>query len=313
MPLSDPEISTQILTSRDFDVVDYADRYSALADRLGLDLSNILFALAAIPLCLRGAAHEQQRSQIARMIAARQPETLAALPQIVRRSFAGLHAPGRHDILNEAIIPAVDGTLSVMLQVPLDLTGDVMVSRIFSQAIGVAKRKRLDAELAGLRARFRAGFPDEDAQTTGMRIALTILGRDALIGTLGCTLHDHFAALAGRAATARACPHMPTRTGVPYIDRTALQTTEVAGAPVQAGETLRVRLDAYETRDTRQDQMKFFGAGAHTCLGRPVSLALWAAVAQEISQIDRPIRVVAFTERKDDVFRLPSEFIVEID
>ena len=63
-------------------------------------------------------------------------------------------------------------------------------------------------------------------------------------------------------------PNLPTRTGVPYIDREVLQDVDLGLASFKAGDVHRVRLDRFEQADNDRDRRQFFGAGQHLCLGR---------------------------------------------
>jgi hypothetical protein len=70
--ISDPKQIIGVLTSPQFDVVDYAPRYARLGEALKLDFSHILRTLEFVPICVESAKHAPLRRQIGELIAADQ-------------------------------------------------------------------------------------------------------------------------------------------------------------------------------------------------------------------------------------------------
>lgn len=301
----------EILRAAALDVVPYGARHAALAERLGIDLSATVFALDHIPLCLERARHPPRRRAIAELIAAGTPALRADLPALVARHFAPFFRPGRIEALAGAVQPCVAAVLSRLAGFDLGLAPDTLVSRIFSPALGPARRRRMEAELRGLIARIRAAHPAADAAETGTRLALAILGHDALTGTLAASLAAILPADAPRPLAALGWEATPPRTGVPYIDRLALRDVRVGDRAVAAGEVVRARLDRYEAAPAAA-RTAFFGAGAHLCLGRPLSLDLWAEIADQMRAATTAARLVAAPLRRDDVFHMPERLDVEV-
>ena len=306
-----PDEPAEILKARDLDVVPYAPRVGALADRLGLDLSATLDALNAVPLCLPRDRHSEARRDMAGLIAAQAEPLRAALPGLVARHFAPLTRPGRVDAMAGVVAPAVAEVISILVGMSVTVEEGSHISRIFSQTLGVARRKRMDEELARLQRRLRDQFPAADDRTLGLKLSLLILGRDAMMGTFGCSLED-MARRAGGGWSALAWPETPPRTGVPYIDRIALGDVTVGGRPVDKGETIRAALADYEKADDPRLRLSFFGAGAHLCLGRALSLEIWRELGAFLAASPARPRVTAFALRRDDVFQIPESFEMEI-
>lgn len=304
--------AAEILKASSLDVVPYADRIEALADRLGIDFSATLFALNQIPLCQSRARHPASRRAMAEMIAGRTEFVRAALPDLLSRSLAPLKRPGSVDVMAQVVTPLVSEMIGLINGVPFDANGSVTISRIFSQAMGVSRRKRMELELATLTADLRRALPEADDDLIGLKLSLTILGRDALMGTLSCSLLAMVEGAPGQPFSAMDWPDIPPRTGVPYIDRVALSEVSVGGNPVAAGETIRARLADYEDAADPRARLSFFGAGAHLCLGRALSLDLWRGLVADLAACPLVPRLTAFTLRRDDVFHLPETFTLEI-
>ncbi len=303
--------AARALASPAFDVVPFSGRYRALGNRLKLDFSAITFALDHIPLNLRGEDHAAQRAEAARLIAEARPGLAAALPGIVARRFGCLAVPGQHELMREAVIPAIDDMTEVLAGLAPGLAADSMISRVFSQKIGVAQRRRMEAELAALIGRVRAAFPGDDEARIGVRLALIVLGRDATIGTLARSLAAFFGALDGRPLSAAALPVPPTHTGVPYIDRECVAETTLDGRTFAGGEVLRCRLSGLEGGGD-PDRQRFFGMGAHVCLGRSVALDLFGALRDHLAGLETRVRVTEHAMRDCDVFVLPERMTVEV-
>jgi hypothetical protein len=294
--------AVRILAHPDYDVVPYHDRVGALADRLQVDFGDILYLLDHLPLALRGMAHTDQRADVARLLADRRAPVSALLPDMVARHFRVLSQPGQHDLLAACMTPLVEALIATIVEADLSGTTANLVSRVFSQSMGPAQRRQMNAELAGLRRQIALAHPDETGLRHGSRLALVVLGRDALIGTLARSLHAHLLTLAGRPLRSIVMPAVPTHTGVPYIDR------ESRTDPTQV---MRCRLQALEATEPNE-RLRFFGAGPHVCLGRVLTLDLFQQVSAHLADVESRITVTEFHLRKDDVFALPDVFTVTV-
>ncbi len=302
----------EILSARALDVAPYRERVRVLTERFGLGLEATLFALGALPICLPRADHPERRRAMARFIAARAGKVSAAFPQLVADHFAALRRPGRVDVMRQAVEPGVAGLLSLLTGVPIAFDRHPNVSRIFSPGLGPARRRRVEAELRDFIAECQARFPEDDEAMTGLRLSLLILGRDALVGTLGTSLERLVAASQGAAWREVDWPPTPPATGVPYIERVAVEPVTVAARALAPGDSLRAQLSEYEAAPDPRTRMSFFGAGAHLCLGRTMALDLWAALGAYLADGRERPRVVAYALRRDDVFAIPERFELEV-
>lgn len=302
----------EILRSPDLDVVPYAERVAALAAHLGLAFPATLRALESIPLCLSRSDHPAARRTMAEMIAARTDVLKQRIPGMVANRMAPLSRPGAVDMMASVVTPLVDDMISGLLDLPLQVGPDTLISRVFSQSLGVAKRRRLEAELAQLIAELETAFPQDDARTIGLKLSLAILGRDALTGTLACSLHAVLAAAPGQPLSAMDWPDLPPRTGVPYIDRMARRGAMIGSHPIPPGDTIRAWLARYETAEDPRARLSFFGAGAHLCLGRALSLDLWRSLATALRGLRMIPTITDYQLRRDDVFHLPQSFTIKV-
>ncbi len=308
--LQDP---TAILRHPALDVAPFAERVTLLAAHSGLDLAATLFALNHLPLAVSRPRHPEVRRNIASLIADQTPALRPALPALVIDRLAALTRPGTVDAIDAIVAPLVSDTISLLSGIVVAPDEASEVSRIFSQKAGPARRLRIEAELRDLIARIEAGFPLATPEEVGLRLSLVILGRDALMGLLGTSLHAVISSAADRPLSEATFPELPPCTGVPYIDRVAQEPCTVEGTTLRAGDSIRARLDSLEAASDPARRLGFFGAGAHLCLGRSISLDLWREIGRCFGTIDARARVADYALRKDDVFAFPARFVLEIE
>jgi cytochrome P450 len=306
----DGETAVAVIASTDFDVVEFGPRHAQIAARLGIDLSAVVRMIDFVPLAVRGDAHRTARNQAARVMGLGHVGAMAALPSLTQRLADVLQTPGRHDLMAEVVAPMTEALVSALVGVPLQSPPDAMISRVFSETIGAAKRRRMNDEMLALLARVTAAFPDEEAATHGARVSMAVLGRDATIGTIGMSLHNWLQGVQGVIGDHPFPPH-PTRTGVPVIARQALRDTVVAGCPVAKGTTIDCNMRSLETGEGA-DHLRFFGAGAHMCLGRRLTLALFAELAKVVAGVTTRLAGVEMTLRRDDIFAIPETIWVTV-
>jgi hypothetical protein len=299
-----------VLASADFDVIAFGPRHADIAAKMGVDLSEIVQIMHYMPLALRADDHRTARARAARVVGLGHADAMALLPALAHTLADVLQTPGRHDLMASVVAPMTEALVSVLVGVPLQSPPDAMISRVFSETIGIAKRRRMNDELATLRLRVVAAFPQEDAATHGARVAMAVLGRDATVGTIGMSLHHWLQGVTGVIGQHAFAPQ-PTRTGVPVISRQALRDTAVAGCPVAQGTIVSCDMTSLET-GLAADRLRFFGAGGHVCLGRRLTLGLFAAMAEALSGVTTRLRGVEMTLRRDDIFAIPDTLWVTV-
>ena len=212
----------------------------------------------------------------------------------------------------EAIEPFVADFMGALIDIEdAGFDADSLISRIFSRGMGIAKRKRAEAEVAALRARIEASGVSDQADV-GQKLAMMILGRDALTGTIAYSLRDVFEAGQGRPFAALDFPELPSSTGVPYIERMAHERVTIDGLALQPGDRVRIMLRAFGHSGDARDRAQFFGAGAHTCLGRPIALEAWAAIEAFLSGLPTTVGPLRCTPRNDDIFAIPASLELEV-
>lgn len=311
--VNDPGQIVGALTSSQFDVVDYAGRYASLARALKLDFSHIMRTLRYIPACVEAAHHGPLRRQIGELIAERQTLARNLTPLILDQLLARLHHPGAHELVTTVLRPYIEKTLRILSGIELDETtlDQALLSALFSQGAGIARRRRLNAQLGTVWQWLDQVYAAEPESRRGVRLALIVLGSDATLGTLADSLH---AALPRRRAPFSELEFAaaPTHTGVPYVDRRAVTSGTTGGQVWAADAVARLQLNIFEANALADERHRFFGAGAHTCLGRAIATKMWVTLGQALRDLPGEVEVESLTWARSDVLRIPQEFWVKI-
>ncbi len=219
--ITDPGCCERLLASPDARPATYSDDYAVLEKRLGIDFSNVLLAFLHIPMCLHEEEHRKARRRVAEHLAARRSDLSAGITQGLRVHLKPLQQEGEVEAVQQVLEPLILSVTERITDIPAVVAADCRaVSTIFDKSIGPRKRQRIDAELGRMRAAIVSKLgPSTSDDAVGLRLALAILGRDTLLGTLGESLYSIFAANQGRRLNEINYPPVPPETGVPYIER----------------------------------------------------------------------------------------------
>ena len=319
--ITDSRHCRELLRSDHLTQPQYISKYEELAARLGLDFAQICFALRHIPLCLDGSRHAQARRALASIIATNHATLGQAAPLLVERYFGELRSAGRYDLMRTAVEPLVDTLISTLVGIPAEIVGRFQnLGQVFDMSIGVSKRRQLELRLSNARAEIEASLGGQASpDDVGYRLALIILGRDALVGTIGESLHVLIAdegglgpvdgIASGRSWSTIEFPAQPPRTGVTHIERVVTQTLEFESCVLNAGDRVRLYLQA----DEGVTGHALFGTGAHACLGQPRAMDLWREICSFLAALPSLVSVVEYRPRTSDyVFSHPEVLVVEI-
>ena len=283
--------------------------------REGYAFPNLLFAFRYIPMCLNEADHRLARRRIAEYLAERRGVVTAAIPGIVENRIGILRKDGDVEVMRTIVDPIVKDVLGELNGVqPADRGSVRSASAIFDRMMGLKRRRALDNDLGKIRmliSRTLGATATED--DIGYRLALFVLGYDALAGTIGETLHHLFVANAGKKLSEIVYPAMPLETGVPFVERIAAEFFEHRGVSIAKGDRLRILLQSFQYAPDPADRVRMFGVGLHACLGRQLSLDLWARIAGQLSRIENRVEVLAHAFRTEDyIFTCPDKLLVAV-
>ncbi len=306
-------LATDVLGDPRFLTADYEGVCAHMA-KAGKPVENLALAYANIPLCHDGERHRTLRRSMSEHLAAKRKQMLPELGALVANHISPFGRPGKVEVMAEVLAPLVDDFMGRLIEAVIgDAKALAALSPAFDHLMGERKMLQTDAEIAKVRATIQAGLPADRQDAEGRHLALLMLGRDPLLGTLGESFRHVFEKESGKPLAGIEFPVMPPETGVPYIERLASEDCRLAGVEIVAGARLRILLQAYCYCEEEREHLRIFGVGSHACLGRLLALDLWRELTRQL--VCLPTRVVferAAPRTTDYVFTCPQSLHIEV-
>jgi hypothetical protein len=214
--------------------------------------------------------------------------------------------------MREAVLPLAREIMSTI--VDIDISAVESVSAVFDKTNSITKRRKIAAEMAKLRELIACHLGSEATEEdVGLRLALLVLGRDPLIGSLGESLYRLLATNSGRCLLDISYPDLPPETGVPVTERLVVSPFKLGGCDFAVGDRVRIFLQSLAYVKEPRTQINFFGSGAHSCLGRSVSIGIWKAITELLSEVPLRATVLSYAVRESDyIFTFPEHLEVEL-
>lgn len=310
----DPALAAEALTDARLAQIDYHKANEDLARAVGVPFANIDFTLRHNPISRDGDLHATQRKAAAHHVANHRRDMEAALAAAMDLYAARFDRAGEMEVMSEVVVPIVGTVIGALIGVPVG--GDepaATMSRLFDRLGSARRHLAADEEIGAARERIAAAHGAISDEEAGAALSLWVLGYDATIGTLGESLRLLFETHSGTALSAMPFPDNPPETGVAYVARKAKVDLELGGASIKEGERVRVTLQSSAYSDDPKQQAHMFGAGIHTCVGRPAALDLWRALTARLRTIDRTVTFLGSELRDQDyLFIYPDHLKVRI-
>lgn len=309
----DPDICRELLSTAALYPAPALEHYRNMPPGFGEAFASVAFAFEHIPLSMYGERHAEARRRASTFIAGRHAAIRQWAEHELPLHLKPFERAGRIEVMGEVIKPLVRSLFAVLVDTDLpDRLALDHVSQVFDKSIGMSRRVQLEADMAQLEAHLRERLGKVEEDELGMRLGLLVVGKDALVGTLAEGLSELFGDNQAVALDSIAFPKMPHRTAVPFVERIAAEPVSVAGLELAEGERVRIVLQTYG-HGPANEHHRYFGAGAHACLGRPMSLELWSAITALLSKLPSRVRVLDYHLPMDSyVFNVPTRFEVEV-
>lgn len=305
---------TAILKSANFSVVNYIDVYRSFEQRVGMDCSTLIRALCHIPLANEGKAHAELRKDLARLVRTELSQAKQHLATFIPATLAkACRKDSRVDLVQDIVQPVADAFFACLLGVdlPVRAEGAISVSQIFDRSLSLNRRKAISEQADEIRQAF--GAATERLKTSpDYALALTIIGHDSIVASLGRSLLRVLEDGAGKRLCDLAFPASLPETGVPYTERLAGSDCRVSGIDLRAGDRIRLYLDAASSSEGQAAEARpFFGRGRHSCIGEEISIWLWQTLTAELSRSTLKCSVeTAHRRERDYVFIYYSNIAV---
>jgi len=289
-------------------VPDTVANIRVLETRYKRQFPNLIFAVSCIPLLLEGQVHRDIRRGLADLISRGRPRITAAMPDMMARHIAPLDREANPEWLSTALSPLVSELFAHMCGCPGPLAfPKLVITRLFDSFVSLAALGEAERQLDQLRRSLAETAPDVDQ---AQAVALLVLGRDSLLGTLATSLHAVLQQNLGRRFADIEFPEFPPETGVAIAERVAAAEIPVGAHKIAAGD--RVRLYFQPISDNGGvNKQALFGAGVHSCLGRPISLDVWRAMIETFGRFSSRVASVACGFEPSNIFVMPRHLRTE--
>lgn len=282
----DADIIAAIFRSDKFNVVFFADQYRYITEHTSLDFGAAATAFDHIPLANEGDRHKQLRMEMASLLGVQSREKIKLMEDFVAMHTAHLFSAGKEiDLAEEFAQPIFLQLFSLWLGVDhSQVVEDANVSQVFDMKMSLNRRKKMNQNVETLTCAF-ARMRDQIPTSPEIATAMNILGNDALKGSLSLSLWEVLARNPGARLDEIDYPPNVPSTGVPYIERVAIEDIEVNGMAVTKGQRVRLFLDATTYHVSGEDADLLFGKGRHLCLGKPMMLAIWRSLIKTLGAL----------------------------
>lgn len=308
----DPALIQDIQKSQSFRVVDHSGEAERIKEKLGVDLGHIEAALNAMPLGVEGEEHALRRKRLAKMIAARTDASLGKFQAMAEQLCAAhLGREGRSELVQGLFEPLILELAHSISGIRLQHNADFLSpTQIFDKALGLNRRRLINAQIGSLRQQARDKCPVGEADSA---VSLAVLGTDSILGSLALSFVERVDANPGRKMSEIDWGEKLTRTAVPFIERVAVEPASVGGRQIKQGEIVRLYLDRF-SMEPLESRDAFFGSGRHACLGRSLAQQAWRALAGVLSKLEYRVNIDDLQYREADcMFLFPSLMEVSVN
>ncbi len=306
---------TAILKSTDFAVADFAALHRTYEQKVGIDCSTLIQILHYIATANEGKRHAEIRRDAARLLTRDVAQTKQLISARLNDLTAKLCRPGaRVDLIKQIVRPVCDTMFESLLgsAPPGQAEDGVSASQIFDLYLSLNRRREINAKAYAMIADFSAA-KGKLKTSPEYATALSMLGYDSIVGSIGCSLLHVLDNASGRQLCEVAFPRILPATGVPYIERFAAKDSVIQGTPIRKGDRIRLYLDSGTPGEDAANR-PFFGRGRHSCLGEEMSSWVWQCFADEFSRLPVSCAVESAKRRKPDwVFTYYSSIVVRFD
>ena len=307
-----PELVIELLRDNRLLVPQIITSIEGLEARYRRKFPNLLFVARWTPLLMEGPVHRDIRRGLADMMTEGRARTTAALPDLMQRYVQPLGEKDHAEWMDACLVPLVKDLFCHMCNCPVSVPFPKLVlSRIFDRFVSLAALDAIEEQVALLRQeiRKRSGTADEDLE--GAKVALFILGRDSLLGTLATSLLFILRQNLDRPFADIEFPDYVPETGVAIAERVAEQDLTVASVTIAAGQRVRLFFQPMSDASSTVGKQNLFGTGAHSCLGRPISLDVWRALCKTIRSFPQRLSSIACDYETNNIFVVPRHLRTE--
>lgn len=286
-------------------VTDLPGYYRLLADEIGRDFPLIRYYTGYLLLTNDGPRHAELRKLAAAQFnksGLAQRRARAALVAAAIQRFA---TQGEFDVMAEIVRPIARGLTEALA----GISADFVASDILSPRRSLRKNHALEARLAAMRAKVAALFPDESEDAQAMRVTLALLGTEPLTAGIGAALLALLQQNTGQRLCDIAWPDALLEPAVKHAVRFAPADLPAETCPMRAFQ-VDTRLMSDPALGGKRGEV--FGIGAHSCMGRGMSMIVWRELVAGLARLTTRITLIGFEPATHWLFNAPNRIDVRI-
>lgn len=272
--IAEPALIVELLRHPQAVILSIDDMIGAIERNYAVGFPQVRFAARQLPLFLENELHAERRRSFSKYLAAKLTPLDARLPALVEQHLAPLRNRGKIDLVSQVIGPLVREITAIFVGRPLGSEVETLnLLDLFALNKSLARFTDLERRVG--QAIAYLGPANEDVETLGNRFTALVMGLETLKAMLIEGLRSAFAQeIPGNGSTA-ILPSYPIETGVPISYRKAASDFVIAGHEFAQGDLFRLQLQTLGYVSRQADRKWIFGAGAHSCVGKQVSLRIW--------------------------------------
>lgn len=310
--VTDPVHCVTILTT--MPVIAPPTQAAKLQDRTELDLSLFLSFDKRFPFSLVGEEHQLARRRIAEYIASRRKQIRAWLEIGVAERFAKLGRPGRVEVMAEIIRPMILDFLTALVGVDMHQVDVGLASKLFDKSMRLKTRiEGIEQFMEAMRYLCRETGLDPDSSELHLMALMTMFAKDSLTYTFGESLRWELLRAPGKSFKDLMFEGSPPVTGVPFTERLVTAPFHLGGVDFLPGQHLRMFMQSFQYFDDMLQTHRYFGAGAHVCPGRAISVEFWRSITSALNTFAITASIASYeVDDTTSVFLGPKVLLLEL-
>lgn len=285
-----------------------------LQERTELDLAPFLDFNKRFVFNLVGEDHQRARRGIAEYIASRRKEIRAWFEVDLARFFSPLGRPGRVEVMAEIMRPMMLDFLSTFIGVDMREIDVELASKLFDNSMRLKVRMEgIERFIDAMRYLSRETGLDIESDQLHLLALMTMFAKDSLTYTFGESLRWELLQAPGKPFRDMVFKESPPVGGVPFVERQVAAPFRLGGEDFLPGQRVRAYIQAFQYYDDMMQTHRYFGAGAHVCPGRALSVEFWRTITSTLQGF-RTLAGIASYEVDDttNVFVGPKTLLLEM-
>jgi cytochrome P450 len=300
--VTSPQFVRSVLLDANYRVPSY--EVQPIMDRLGIDLEMQRKIREFLPLAWEGETHGKLRQQMLREISSHSPAALRLFEKVLEKRLSEFMQPGvTCCLVGDIFKPAIRQAGLRLANFPMPALDDMpeieTIPQLFDDGISLRHRMRIDRLIRELADMYPDEYSEDEILTS---IAIIAVGANTLLGSvtesfLADIRDSNFKPFNQTKWNARL-----RATGLPLIERIAIEDATLGTAKIGAGDRLRlfIESEAYSFENAPQYTNIYFAVGPHKCLGMAYSWQIWNAFIKQISSIELEYSLGEMSYRQHD-------------